>query len=94
MRKLQRVRRLQQLSAGALFVAVAWPALLAAEPVAVRYTEGSLHGFVALWTLDDRLLHAFCRLLQKVVGSTDWDLPLSLPHGVVQDAEPAARTIN
>jgi hypothetical protein len=30
--------------------------LLAAEPVAVRYTEGSLHGFVVLRTLDDKVL--------------------------------------
>ena len=56
MRKLQRVRRLQQLRAGAVFAAVVWPGLLAAEPVAVRYTEGSLHGFVVLRTLDDKLL--------------------------------------
>lgn len=45
-------------------------------------------------TLDDRLLHAFCRLLQKVVDSSDWDLTLSLPHWVAAEAEPAARTIN
>lgn len=45
-------------------------------------------------TLDERLLHAFCRLLQKVVGTTEWDLTLSLPRWVAADAEPAARTIN
>jgi len=45
-------------------------------------------------TLDDRLLHAFCRLLQKVVSNTDWGLTLSLPRGIVQDSEPAVRTIN
>ena len=33
-----------------------FPGLLAAEPVAVRYTEGSLHGFVVLRTLEDKLL--------------------------------------
>ena len=45
-------------------------------------------------TLDDALLHSFCGLLQKVVGSTDWDLALSLPQGLVPDAERVARTIN
>ncbi len=31
-------------------------ACCAAEPVAVRYTEGALHGFLVLRTLDDKLL--------------------------------------
>jgi len=43
-------------------------------------------------TLDDRLLHSFCRLLQKVVGGADWDLQLVLPHGAIP--EPELRTIN
>lgn len=45
-------------------------------------------------TLDDRLLHALCRLLQKVVSSTDWGLTLVLPQGFVPESEPVARTIN
>jgi len=45
-----------RLQAGLLLAAVLWPGLLAAEPVAVRFTEGSLHGFVVLRTLDDKLL--------------------------------------
>lgn len=45
-------------------------------------------------TLNAALLHSLCGLLQKVVGNTDWDLTLSLPHGVVPDAERVARTIN
>ena len=45
-------------------------------------------------TLDDTLLHSFCRLLQKVVAGTDWDLTLSLPQASVPDAERVARTIN
>ncbi len=53
---MQRNRPLQTLRAGAFLAAVVWPGLLAAEPVAVRYTEGSLHGFVVLRTLDDKLL--------------------------------------
>jgi len=56
MPKLHRIRRLKQLRAGAIFAAVLWPGSVAAEPVAVRYTEGSLHGFVVLRTLDDKLL--------------------------------------
>lgn len=45
-------------------------------------------------TLDDALLHSLCGLMQKVVGSTDWDLTLSLPQGFVPDAQRVARTIN
>lgn len=45
-------------------------------------------------TLDDMLLHSFCRLLQKVVGDTDWDLTLSLTRGFAPDAQRASRTIN
>ena len=45
-------------------------------------------------TLDDALLHSFCRLLQTVVAATDWDLTLSLPPAFVPDAERVARTIN
>lgn len=45
-------------------------------------------------TLDDRLLHALCRLLQKVVSNTDWGLTLAIPNGIVRDSKPAVRTIN
>ena len=50
------MRRFQRLSAGLVVAAATWPALIAAEPVAVRYTEGAVHGFVVLRTLDDKLL--------------------------------------
>ena len=53
---MPKVCSLQTLRAGALMAAVVWPGLAAAEPVAVRYIEGSLHGFVVLRTLDDKLL--------------------------------------
>jgi len=46
------------------------------------------------FTLDDMLLHSLCRLLQKVVADTDWDLPLSLPQVLLPNAERSARTIN
>jgi len=45
-------------------------------------------------TLDARLLHSFCRLLQKVVGDTGWELTLALPLSFTPDGERAARTIN
>lgn len=44
-----------------------WPGVLPAETVAVRYTEGALHGFLVLRTLEDRLL-ADGDLIQTVVG--------------------------
>ena len=56
MRRLQGACRAQQVRAGLVLAAAVWPALLAAEPVAVRYTEGSLHGFVVVRTLDGKLL--------------------------------------
>src|SRR5687768_15651232 len=56
MRRLQDACRGQRVRAGLAFAAVAWPALLAAEPVAVRYPEGSLHGFVVVSSLDGKLL--------------------------------------
>ncbi len=46
------------------------------------------------FALDDMLLHSFCRLLQKAVADTDWDLPLSLPRVPSTDTERSARTIN
>ena len=56
MRRLQGARQAQLLGAGLVFATVALPGLLAAEPVAVRYTEGAVHGFLVLRTLDDRFL--------------------------------------
>ena len=63
-------------------------------PIASRTDSWIGTLFAQRITLDDRLLHAFCRLLQKVVDSSDWDLTLSLPHWVAAEAGPAARTIN
>ena len=56
MGRLQSACPAQWVGAGLVFAAVIWPGLLAAEPVAVRYTEGALHGFLVLRTLDDKLL--------------------------------------
>jgi hypothetical protein len=56
MRKLQGSYQVQLCSAGLLFAAAVWPGLLAAEPVDVRYAEGSVHGFVVLRSLDNKLL--------------------------------------
>ena len=55
MRKFQSIRR-QHLYACAIMTAVVLPASLSAEPVAVRFTEGAVHGFVALRSLDDKIL--------------------------------------
>jgi hypothetical protein len=56
MRRVQGACRAQRVGAGLVLAAAAWPGLLAAEPVAVRYTEGAVHGFLVLRTLDDKLL--------------------------------------
>ena len=48
--------QIKRLAAAVVSAAVLWPGVLAAEPVAVRYTEGALHGFLVLRTLDDKLL--------------------------------------
>lgn len=56
MRRLQNARQFQQLSAALVFSAALWPGLTEAEPVAVRYTEGAVHGFLVLRTLDNKLL--------------------------------------
>ena len=50
------MRNFQRLSAGLVFATATLPGLVAAEPVAVRYPEGALHGFVVLRSLDDKLL--------------------------------------
>ncbi len=36
------------------FAIMLWPQFLSAEPIAVRYVEGSLHGFLVLRTLDGK----------------------------------------
>ena len=56
MRGFQGVQIKRLAAALVLAAAALWPSLLAAEPVAVRYTEGALHGFLVLRTLDDKLL--------------------------------------
>ncbi len=49
-------------------VAVLWPGLLPAEPVAVRHTEGIVHGFLVLRTLEGRAL-ADGDLIQNARGN-------------------------
>ena len=56
MRRFSDIGQIKRLAAAVVFAAVLWPGVLAAEPVAVRYTEGALHGFLVLRTLDDKLL--------------------------------------
>jgi hypothetical protein len=67
MRRFQGVQ-IKRLVAGLVFTAAGfWPGVLPAEPVAVRYMEGALHGFLVLRTLDDKLL-ADGDLIQTVRG--------------------------
>jgi len=67
MRRFSDVGQIKGLGAALVFTAVLWPGVLAAEPVAVRYTEGALHGFLVLRTLDNKLL-AEGDLIQTVRG--------------------------
>jgi len=46
-------------------------------------------------TLDERLLHSFCRLLQNAVARSEWDLTLTLPRAPVPvSGAGEVRTIN
>jgi hypothetical protein len=46
-------------------------------------------------TLDESLLHSFCRLLQNAVAKADWDFKLEFPAvGHVQPAESGQPTLN
>jgi len=57
MQRFRGVGQINRLVAAFVFMAAAfWPSVLPAEPVAARYTEGALHGFLVLRTLDDKLL--------------------------------------
>lgn len=54
-----------------------------------------LEGTGVTLTLDDRLLHSFCKLLQNAVAHAEWDFTLSLPQALASAAsEGEARTIN
>ena len=44
-------------------------------------------------TLDETLLHSFCRLIQGAVEKSEWDMKLALPVGSGLP-EPGARTLN
>ena len=68
MRKSQDFGQIKRLAAALVYTAVFWPGALPAEPVAVRYTEGALHGFLVLRTLDDKLL-AQGDLIQTALGN-------------------------
>ena len=68
MQRFQGVGQIKRLVAAFVFTAASfWPGVLPAEPVAVRYTEGALHGFLVLRTLDDKRL-ADGDLIQTVRG--------------------------
>src|SRR5262245_45405048 len=56
MRSFPKIGRTSQLAAALGFAAVFSPGVLTAEPVAVRYTEGAVHGFLVLRSLDGKLL--------------------------------------
>jgi peptidyl-prolyl cis-trans isomerase SurA len=56
MRTLGRVRAIQKMGGALIVTAALWAGVSAAEPVAVRYTEGSVHGFLVLRSLDDQIL--------------------------------------
>jgi hypothetical protein len=56
MRRFSGIGQIKRMAGAVVSAAVLWPCVLAAEPVAVRYTEGALHGFLVLRTLDDKLL--------------------------------------
>jgi hypothetical protein len=48
--------RTKRFAASLVFVAVLWPGVLPAAPVTVRHTEGMVHGFLVLRTLDGKAL--------------------------------------
>jgi len=81
---------------------------LGAEPTLVAriQTRRDSHGRCVLsllpvegrgihFTLDDTLLHSFCRLLQTSVAKANWDIALELPQALMP-AAPAerVRTLN
>lgn len=48
-------------------------------------------------TLDNTLLHSFCKLLQNAVAKSDWDVPLELPSLAAQpsgDETTTQKTVN
>ena len=46
-------------------------------------------------TLDENVLHSFCRLLQNAVARADWELKLDFPDVALRPEQPEdARTIN
>jgi hypothetical protein len=56
MSKLHCVRYVQNLSAAVACAVLLWPTMLAAEPVAVRYPDGAVHGFLVLRGPDGNVL--------------------------------------
>jgi hypothetical protein len=45
-------------------------------------------------TLDDRLLHSLCRLLQNAVAKSEWEFTLTLPRASIAPESGEVRTIN
>ena len=56
MPRLLSFRSIKRLAAASALIAASGIGILAAEPVAVRYPEGAVHGFLVLRTLDGKLL--------------------------------------
>jgi hypothetical protein len=83
---------------------------LGAEPILVVHIKSSkdesgnqvlrllpLQGQGVHLTLDNTLLHSFCKLLQNAVASADWDIALALPALLTQKeaSDPALpKTLN
>ena len=56
MARLQRIQGMRTVRATVVVAAALWAGVTAAEPVAVRHTEGALRGFLVLRSLDDKIL--------------------------------------
>ena len=66
MHRLERIYRNSRVT-GLMVAAALWAGVTAAEPVAVRHTEGALQGFLVLRSLDDTIL-ADGEIIQTVRG--------------------------
>jgi hypothetical protein len=68
MRGFRGIQQIKRLAAALVLAAIIPPGLVSAEPVAVRYPEGAVRGFLVLRSLDDKAL-ANGDLIQIVRGN-------------------------
>jgi hypothetical protein len=68
MRRFLGIQQIKRLAAALVLAAIIPPGVVSAEPVAVRYAEGAVHGFLVLRSLDDKAL-ANGDLVQMVRGN-------------------------